>query len=113
MEKLRLKAAMPKLSHIFKHLPHLSEKVPSHLIIKVLSKRLPLALQGPLESLHVLLDILVPLLQATLILHLRAIVVPLLQDTLLPLLQDIPVPLLQDINVPLHQNILEHLLLIL
>ena len=104
---------MLKLSHIFKHLPNLSEKILSHLIIKDLSKRPPLALQGPLESLHVLLDIHVPLLQATLILHLQAIVVPLLQDTLVPLLQYFLVPLLQDINVLLHQDILEHLLLIL
>ena len=102
---------MLKLRHIFGHLQILREKVPSHLIIKDLSKRRPLALQGPLERIHVLLDILVPLLQATLILHLQAIVIPLLQDPLVPLLEVILVPLLQAFNIPLHQDILEHLLL--
>ena len=89
MERIRLKTAVLKLRHVSKHLLNLRGKVPHHLIIKDLSKRPPHALQGPLERLHALLDLLVPHIQATII------------------------PLLQGFNLPLHQDILEHLLLIL
>ena len=55
-----------ELSHISKQLPNLRENVLRHLIIKDLLKILPLARQGPQERLHVLLDILVHHLHATL-----------------------------------------------